>query len=51
MIELKNIHKSFGDKIILENISIKFDRGKTNIIIGPSFSKNKKLYIFIFFQH
>jgi phospholipid/cholesterol/gamma-HCH transport system ATP-binding protein len=36
MIELKNVSKSFGDKTVLENISVKFEKGKTNIIIGQS---------------
>lgn len=36
MIELKGVSKSFGDKTILENITVKFERGKTNIIIGQS---------------
>lgn len=36
MIEVKNISKSFGDKEILEDISIVFERGKNNLIIGAS---------------
>ena len=36
MIELKNIHKSFGEKEILNDISLTFERGKTNLIIGQS---------------
>ena len=36
MIELRNVSKSFGDKIVLENISVKFEKGKTNIVIGQS---------------
>lgn len=36
MIEVKNIYKSFGDKSILDNISVVFERGKTNLIIGAS---------------
>ena len=36
MIEIKNISKSFGDKVILENISGVFEQGKTNLIIGAS---------------
>lgn len=36
MIKLENVSKSFGDKIILDSISVQFERGKTNIIIGPS---------------
>jgi len=36
MIEIKNIHKSFVDNHVLKNISFKFEKGKTNLIIGES---------------
>ncbi len=36
MIELNNINKSFGDLDVLSDISIKFEAGKTNLIIGQS---------------
>lgn len=36
MIEVKNISKSFGDKQVLEDISLLFEPGKTNLIIGQS---------------
>lgn len=36
MIELRNVNKSFGEKQVLENISVFFDQGKTNLIIGQS---------------
>jgi len=36
MIEVNNIHKSFGDAHILKGISTCFDKGKTNLIIGQS---------------
>jgi len=36
MIELRNIHKSFGEKEILKGISVEFSEGKTNLIIGQS---------------
>src|SRR5258706_12839063 len=36
MIKVKDISKSFGDKIILEGINAEFDRGKTNLIIDSS---------------
>lgn len=36
MIEIKNITKSFNDKRVLHGISGKFEKGKTNLIIGAS---------------
>ena len=36
MIEVKDLHKSFGDAHILKGISTTFDTGKTNLIIGQS---------------
>ena len=36
MIEVKNLHKSFGESHILKGISTTFDKGKTNLIIGQS---------------
>lgn len=36
MIEVKNLHKSFGDAEILKGITTSFDKGKTNLIIGQS---------------
>ena len=36
MIEVKNIHKSFGEANILKGFSTQFISGKTNLIIGTS---------------
>jgi len=36
MIEALNISKSFGENQVLKNISIRFEKGKTNLIIGQS---------------
>lgn len=36
MIEVNDIHKSFGDAHILKGISTTFENGKTNLIIGQS---------------
>ncbi|WP_375325351.1 ABC transporter ATP-binding protein [Flagellimonas sp. GZD32] len=36
MIEVDNIHKSFGDNKVLKGISTTFEKGKTNLIIGQS---------------
>ncbi|MGJ5643459.1 ABC transporter ATP-binding protein [Formosa sp. S-31] len=36
MIEVKDLHKSFGDAHILKGISTTFDKGITNLIIGQS---------------
>jgi phospholipid/cholesterol/gamma-HCH transport system ATP-binding protein len=36
MIEVENLHKSFGDAHILKGIDTKFEQGKTNLVIGQS---------------
>lgn len=36
MIEVKNINKSFDDRQVLFDITARFDKGKTNLIIGQS---------------
>jgi phospholipid/cholesterol/gamma-HCH transport system ATP-binding protein len=36
MIEVKNIYKSFGGKVVLEDISAHFLKGKCNFVIGAS---------------
>ena len=36
MIEIKNIYKSFDQKEVLKNISMVFNQGETNLIIGRS---------------
>lgn len=36
MIEIKNIRKQFGDKVILDDISAVMEAGKCNLIIGTS---------------
>ncbi|MDD3568213.1 MAG: ATP-binding cassette domain-containing protein, partial [Bacteroidales bacterium] len=36
MIRVQNISKSFPDRIVLKDISARFESGKTNLIIGQS---------------
>lgn len=36
MIEIKNIHKSFGDRKVVDDVSFTFYPGKTNLMIGES---------------
>jgi phospholipid/cholesterol/gamma-HCH transport system ATP-binding protein len=36
MVEVRDIHKSFGDTEVLKGISTTFEKGKTNLIIGQS---------------
>ena len=36
MIEARNISKSFGDREVPKDVSVRFDPGKTNLIIGQS---------------
>ena len=36
MIEVKNVRKSFGGKVVLQDVSANMEAGKTNLIIGTS---------------
>ena len=36
MIEVKNIRKGFGDKVVINDVSAVFQTGKCNLIIGTS---------------
>lgn len=36
MIEVKNLNKSFGDLHVLKDVSVRFEPGKINLIIGAS---------------
>ncbi|MCU0473162.1 MAG: ATP-binding cassette domain-containing protein [Bacteroidales bacterium] len=36
MIRVKNLYKSFNDNLVLNNVSVTFEPGKTNLIIGRS---------------
>ncbi|PKV62686.1 phospholipid/cholesterol/gamma-HCH transport system ATP-binding protein [Pontibacter ramchanderi] len=36
MIEIHNIHKTFGDKKVLDGVSGVFETGKTNLLLGAS---------------
>lgn len=36
MIEVKNLSKSFGENLVLDDVSFKFERGQVNMIIGQS---------------
>lgn len=36
MISIKNLNKSFNGRMVLDNISVTFETGKTNLIIGKS---------------
>ena len=36
IIVVKNLKKTFGDKLVLDNISLSIEKGKTTVVIGPS---------------
>lgn len=36
MIEVRNLTKQFGGKLVLDNISLTIEKGKTTVVIGPS---------------
>ncbi|WP_138495964.1 amino acid ABC transporter ATP-binding protein [Paenibacillus pinistramenti] len=43
MIEVRNLHKSFGDLEVLKGIELSLDKGKVLVIIGPSGSGKSTL--------
>ncbi len=36
LLVVKNLTKQFGEKVVLDNISLAIERGKTTVVIGPS---------------
>ena len=36
MINIHNLHKSFGDLQVLKGIDLQIERGKVIVVIGPS---------------
>jgi phospholipid/cholesterol/gamma-HCH transport system ATP-binding protein len=36
IIVIKNLRKEFGDHVVLDNISLTIEKGKTTVVIGPS---------------
>ena len=36
MISVRNIHKRFGPQVVLDNVSIEIEPGKTTTVVGPS---------------
>lgn len=36
VVRLENVTKTFGDNVVLDNISLSIEKGKTTVIIGPS---------------
>ena len=36
IIVIKNLTKKFGDNVVLDNISLSIEKGKTTVVIGPS---------------
>ena len=39
LLEIKHLKKSFGDNVVLKDISLSIDKGEVLAIIGPSGSK------------
>ncbi|MHC4337585.1 MAG: ABC transporter ATP-binding protein [Planctomycetota bacterium] len=36
LLVLKNVTKRFGDNVVLDNVSVTIEKGKTTVVIGPS---------------
>ena len=43
MIDIKGLHKDFGDLKVLKNIDLHIDKGERVVIIGPSGSGKSTL--------
>ncbi len=43
MINIKNLHKSFGDLEVLKGIDLEVEQGKVIVLIGPSGSGKQPL--------
>ena len=44
MIEIKNLSKSFGNKLVLKDINISFEKGKVYGIVGENGSGKTTLF-------
>ena len=36
LVELRNVSKAFGPLVVLDDLSLSFERGKTTVVLGPS---------------
>ncbi len=36
LVELRNVSKAFGSLVVLDDLSLAFERGKTTVVLGPS---------------
>ena len=43
MIEVKNIHKSFGDKTVIQDVSAVMKAGQCNLIIGSQRQRQNRI--------
>ena len=41
MLELRNVHKSFGDNEILKGVDLSVNKGDIIVILGPSGSEKR----------
>ena len=43
MLELKNVHKQFGDNVVLKDVSLKVEKGDVVAILGPRKNNTSKM--------
>jgi len=51
MIELRVLHKSFGQNNVLAGVDLSIERGKSMVIIGGSYGKIRPTKIHFWFDH
>ena len=46
MIEVRNLSKSYGDKMVVHGVSLKIQKGKITSLIGPNGAGKKYSFLY-----